>query len=122
MEFVLNIYWFGSVYYRPLNLIEIIEAVTGTSYTVEEFMKIGERINTLCRAFNVREGITKKDDYLPARFMEPLEGGPTGGQSITSEEFNSMLNDYYVICSWDPETGIPKKEKMIELGLEFASI
>jgi len=64
------------------------------------------------------EGISRRDDYLPPRFMEPLEGGPTGGQSITAEEFNSMLKDYYDICGWDPETGVPTKEKLTELGLD----
>jgi aldehyde:ferredoxin oxidoreductase len=116
------IYWFGGVHYRPTELVELLNAATGWNYTVEEFMRTGERVNAFCRMFNIREGITRKDDYLPPRFMEPLEGGPTGGQSITAEEFNSMLRDYYNICGWDPETGIPTKEKLVELGLEFLTI
>ncbi|MCD6529679.1 aldehyde ferredoxin oxidoreductase family protein [Candidatus Bathyarchaeota archaeon] len=116
------IYWFGGVHYRPSELVELINAVTGWDYTVEEFMTTGERINTLCRAFNVREGITRKDDRLPPRFMEPLRGGPTDGQAITREEFERMLNDYYEICGWDVETGIPTNEKLRELGLTFVKL
>jgi aldehyde:ferredoxin oxidoreductase len=116
----MNMYWFGGVYYKPLDLVEILNAVTGWDYTVEEFMKTGERINTLCRCFNVREGITRREDTLPKRFMEPLIGGPTDGQAITEEELDSMLNDYYSICGWDVETGIPTKEKLETLGLDFA--
>jgi len=112
------IYWFGGVHYRPTELVELLNAATGWNYTVEEFMKTGEKINTLCRMFNVREGISRRDDYLPPRFTQPLEGVPTGGQSITAEEFNSMLKDYYDICGWNPETGVPTKEKLTELGLE----
>jgi aldehyde:ferredoxin oxidoreductase len=115
-----NIYWFGGVCYKPADLIELLNAVTGWDLTVKELMTIGERINTLCRLFNVREGITRKDDRLPPRFMEPLKGGPTEGYLITEEEFSSMLSNYYEICGWDPETGVPKKEKLIKLGLEFA--
>ena len=117
-----NIYWWGAVHYRPVNLVEILNAVTGWDYTVEEFMTAGERINTFCRAFNVREGITRKDDTLPPRFMEPLEGGPTEGQLITEEELDSMLNDYYEICGWDVETGVPTKERLEELGLGFVKL
>lgn len=120
LSLCLNIYWFGGVSYKPLDLVEILNAVTGWDYTVEEFMKTGERINTLCRCFNVREGITRRDDTLPRRFMEPLLGGPTDGQAITEEELDSMLNDYYSICDWDVETGIPTKEKLETLGLDFA--
>ena len=116
------IYWFGGVHYRPSELVELINAVTGWDYTVEEFMTTGERINTLCRAFNVREGITRKDDRLPLRFMEPLKGGPTDGQVVTKEEFERMLNDYYEICGWDVKTGIPTNEKLRELGLTFVKL
>jgi len=117
-----NIYWFGAVYYRPVNLVEILNAVTGWDYTVEEFMTAGERINTYCRAFNVREGITREDDTLPPRFMEPLVGGPTEDQLITKEELDSMLNDYYEICGWDVETGIPSRERLEEIGLDFVKL
>jgi len=116
------IYWFGGVHYRPVDLVEIIKAVTGWDYTVEEFMTTGERINTFCRAFNVREGITRKDDYLPPKFMKPLEGGPTEGQVITNEEFEDMLNNYYEICGWDIENGIPTKKKLEELDLSFIKL
>jgi aldehyde:ferredoxin oxidoreductase len=112
-----NIYWFGGVYWKPNQLIEILNAVTGWDYTVDEFMVAGERINTYCRMFNVREGITRRDDVLPKRFTEPLVGGPTNGQFISSQEFESMLNDYYEICGWDKENGIPTKERLTELGL-----
>lgn len=116
------IYWFGAVHYRPIDLVDLLKAVTGWDYTVKEYMRTGERINTLCRAFNVREGITKKDDYLPPRFFEPLIDGPTEGQIFTIEELKTMLNCYYEICGWDINTGIPKKEKLDALGLGFVEL
>lgn len=114
-----NIYWFGSIFYRPIHQIEILNAVTGWDFTVEAYMQTGERINTYCRAFNVREGITRKDDTLPKRFMEPLIDGPTDGQLISKDELNSMLDNYYDICGWDKETGIPTKKRLGKLGLDF---
>jgi aldehyde:ferredoxin oxidoreductase len=111
------IYWYGGVHYRPADLVEIVRAVTGWEYSVQEFMVTGERINTLCRAFNVREGITRKDDQLPPRFMEPLTGGPTDGQRLSQHTLDQMLDDYYTICGWDLATGIPTKAKMNELDL-----
>jgi len=116
------IYWFGGVNYKPADLVELLNAVTGWDYTVEELMTTGERINTLCRAFNIREGITRKDDYLPRRFMEPLKGGPTDGQLITKEELSSMLDNYYDVCGWDIKTGIPTKAKLDQLGLTFVEL
>ena len=113
----INIYWFGAVHYRPVELVDLLNAATGWDYDVGEFMVNGERINTLCRAFNVREGISRKDDNLPQRLKEPLEGGPTEGQTITDQELNRMLSDYYDLCGWDPETGIPTKTKLGQLGL-----
>ncbi len=112
-----NIYWFGAVYYKPHQLTEILNAVTGWDFTVEDFMITGERINTMCRMFNVREGLTKTEDILPPRFYEPLIGGPTNGQFISVKEFESMLRDYYDICGWDTETGIPTRSRLNELGL-----
>jgi aldehyde:ferredoxin oxidoreductase len=83
-------------------------------------MKIGERINNLCRCFNAREGLSRKDDYLPPRFMnEPLPDGPSKGQLISQKELENMLNWYYEIREWDQETGNPTRKKLIELGLDF---
>ncbi|MBQ04617.1 aldehyde ferredoxin oxidoreductase [Candidatus Bathyarchaeota archaeon] len=117
-----NIYWFGSVYYRPLHQVEILNAVTGWGLSVDEYMNAGERINTYCRAFNAREGVTRNDDKLPHRLMEPLIGGPTHGQSISQEELDSMLDSYYEICGWDKVTGIPTKERLNKLGLGFINL
>jgi aldehyde:ferredoxin oxidoreductase len=102
------------------NTAALLEAVTGGAYTEEEILRVGERINNLARAFNVREGFTRKDDTLPERLMtEPLKEGPCKGSLISEEELSSMLDEYYVARGWDLDTGIPTKEKLIELGLEF---
>ena len=52
--------------------------------------------------FNVREGVTRKDDYLPERFYrEPLKKGAADGHVVEKERFEGMLNKYYRIRGWD---------------------
>jgi aldehyde:ferredoxin oxidoreductase len=79
--------------------------------------RIGERIVNLERLFIAREGITREDDTLPARFLhEPLpEGsGPSTGSVL---ELEPMLDEYYRARGWDLETGLPTRDKLSELGL-----
>jgi aldehyde:ferredoxin oxidoreductase len=51
----------------------------------------------MTKKFNVREGFNLKDDRLPARFHE--EALPSG-HSITSEEMEQMLSEYYLLRGW----------------------
>ena len=84
----------------------------------EKVAEIGERIVNLKRLFNVREGITRKDDTLPERFTkEPMPEGPAKGQVANLEV---MLDEYYELRGWDKKSGIPKKETVKALGLDFA--
>ncbi|MBW2063744.1 MAG: aldehyde ferredoxin oxidoreductase family protein [Deltaproteobacteria bacterium] len=102
------------------NTANLVEAVTGLSYTPDEVMKVGERINNLARAFNVREGFSREDDTLSERIMtEPLKGGAAKGQFISREDLNQMLDEYYEARDWEKGTGAPTREKLKELGLEI---
>lgn len=114
--------WIGHEYNKPSFFAEALNAVTGLNFTVNELITIGERMNNLCRCFNVREGISRKDDYLPRRFIEePLPDGPSKGHRITNEEFQNMLDNYYELRGWDKATGIPKRKKLVELDLKRAA-
>jgi aldehyde:ferredoxin oxidoreductase len=98
------------------SLLQMVNAATGFNYTVDEFRLVGERINNLTRSFNCREGFTNKDDTLPYRSTnEPLPSGPQKGQVIRLGE---MLPKYYRVCGWS-ENGVPTREKLEELGLDF---
>jgi aldehyde:ferredoxin oxidoreductase len=90
---------------------------------IREFMTIGERIINLGRAFNVREGITRKNDALPKRFTELLIGssGDNIGQKISEEDLNKMLEEFYALQGWEKKAGVPTKEKLQELGLKFVA-
>ena len=96
----------------------LIEKLLGYKFTVEDFAKTGERLYNLARVYNMREGATRADDTLPARLLEePMPEGPAKGQVVN---LDPLLDAYYEYRGWDKETGKPTKEKLKELGLEWA--
>jgi aldehyde:ferredoxin oxidoreductase len=97
----------------------LYNGVTGVGIDEAEVSLIGERIVNLERAFNVREGLTRKDDSLPERFLkEPLPDGASKGQVVN---LDFMLDEYYELRGWQRETGYPTKEKLEQLGLSQAA-
>ena len=103
------------------NTIEALNAVTGWDLTYEQARKIAEREWNMIRCLSAREGFTRENDQLPIRFMEePIPEGPMKGSYIPKETLERLKNDYYSYRGWDLKTGNPTKEKLVELGLEFA--
>jgi len=99
---------------------KLIRLATGMEFSKAQLMEIGERIYTLERLFNLREGFTRKDDKLPERyFKEPTPIGlPIAkGKKIDRERFKKMLDEYYELHNWD-KNGVPKKETLEKLGLD----
>lgn len=95
---------------------KLLESITGMDFTAYETKRIAERIVNLERAYLVREGIRRKDDTLPRRFLEePMQNGKSRGHVI---ELEKMLDEYYQVRGWDLRTGIPKKEVLKDLSLE----
>jgi aldehyde:ferredoxin oxidoreductase len=106
----------------PEMMSEFYGHATGIEISEEELLKIGHRIITLEKAFNVREGATRKDDTLAWRFMnEPIKAGPRKGMTTTREELDLMLDEYYELHGWDRATGWPKKETYENLDLKSIS-
>ena len=97
-------------------LWQLVNAATGFDYaSAGEFERIGERISTLARLFNVREGFTRADDILPARNLsQPLSVGSGGGQVV---DLTPMLDEYYQIMGWDVN-GVPTSEQLDELKIK----
>ncbi len=110
----------GNITFRPARIADYITwlgAVTGLEYDVTELMLVGERINNLTRAFNVREGMSRRDDYLPPRFSQNMLDGASSEQTITKRDLEKMLDEYYELRGWDKETGIPTAVKLVNLSL-----
>jgi aldehyde:ferredoxin oxidoreductase len=109
----------GTLYKELADMAKLYNLVTGYEMTPEELNVTGERINTLAKLINVREGKSRKDDTLPWKVLyQPIiDEGPAKGSMVTQEELDLLLDDYYQARGWNVE-GIPTKAKLKELGLE----
>ncbi len=88
------------------------EAATGESPCTRDFLTVANRIETLIRLFNNREGFTRDDDTLPYRTLhEPLPDGPAKGRFIGQENLDRMIDEYYALRGWD-RLGVPKEETL----------
>jgi len=100
------------------HLADALAGVTGRSYSPQDILNVGARVQTLGRLFNMREGFTAEDDRLPRRVMEPFDEGPIEGIGIDDEELNWCIHRFYQMMEWDPETGEPTDECLQNLGLD----
>ena len=106
--------------YGPTETVELVRAVTGWPVNLSELMKVGECRLNLMRVFNAREGFSRKDDRLPAKFFKPLQGsGPTAGTALDQDEFEQALSLYYEINGWTQD-GNPTSSKLLDLGISWA--
>lgn len=92
--------------------------VTGWNISFEEFLRIGERIFNLKRLYNVKCGMSRKDDTLPQRILTLKREGLHAPDKLP--DLDKMLDEYYVARGWD-KNGIPQKDKLSHLGLENIS-
>jgi aldehyde:ferredoxin oxidoreductase len=101
------------------DLVNLYNAVTGLEMTAEELQKGGERVNNLGRLFNIREGLTRKDDTLPWKVMNvPIpDEGIAKGSFVSQEDLDILLDDYYETRGWNKE-GVPTVEKLTEIGMD----
>jgi aldehyde:ferredoxin oxidoreductase len=99
-------------------IAQLINATTGWNFEYHDIDLIGERAHTIKKAFNIREGWTRKDDTLPWRWMhEPMKEGASAGHVVSEEELEYMKDLYYQAKGWTKEGLIPK-EKLIALGMD----
>lgn len=98
-------------------MVEMLNMATGFNYTPQSYLQTGERIWNQTRLFNVREGMTAKDDILPKRFYtEKAPEGDPEGQLIDKNAFENAKQEYYSLRNWDSQ-GVPSAAKLKELKL-----
>ncbi|MDW8059281.1 MAG: aldehyde ferredoxin oxidoreductase family protein [Thermomicrobium sp.] len=88
---------------------ELLRLVTGLAESAEELRTAGERIVTLKKLFNLRQGWTRADDTLPERLL-----GPDG---IDPAELEALVAAYYRIRGWTPD-GLVPITRLHELGID----
>lgn len=97
---------------------KLLSSFTGWNLKGNDLVQIGERTNNLQRLFNTREGFNKEDDSIPDRAKQrPLFGAYQDEDRCIIKDYEGMLKEYYIARGWDTETGIPKKEKLMELKI-----
>lgn len=99
-------------------LARMVNATTGEDWDLARMRIAGERCWTLSRVFSVREGISRKDDYLPRKFAEEsVTKGPIAGKVISRDSQDYLLDKYYSLREWSAD-GIPEDSLLKRLGLE----
>lgn len=99
------------------DISKLLEKSIGFILSEEDLRLLGERIYSLERLFITREGITRKDDYLPDLYYDtPIPEGPSKGEYIDRNIYEQMLDDYYRLHGWDLN-GIPENKTIKRLGI-----
>lgn len=99
-------------------LAELVNEATGEDWDLEKMRLAGERCWNISRLFNNREGITRKDDYLPKKFaVEEIAAGPLKGRKVDRKKQDLLLDEYYRRRGWTKE-GIPEPATLKRLGIE----
>ncbi len=96
--------------YHSHNLPKLISSGTGINIDEKSLVENIARVRTLLRAFNIRRGMRRKDEKVPKdhwrkRFPELEE---------------TLLDEYYKFKGWNRD-GIPTKETLNKLGLDFVT-
>ena len=100
-------------------LTEAMECITGWPMSYWKLMKTAERGITLARIFNIREGLSAKDDTLPRRFFTSPDEGPLKGIFVDPDRLAEAQKIYCQMLGWD-ESGVPTYARLVELGIEWA--
>jgi aldehyde:ferredoxin oxidoreductase len=99
------------------DIAAITAAVTGWNTTVVEQERVAERIMTMARLFNVRQGLTAEDDNLPLRFFQPKANGALSKIALDPEKMQQAKLYYYKLMGWDAK-GVPCPDKIQELEID----
>ena len=93
---------------------DLLNAATGTNWTVDQVLEIGDRIYNIERMFNKAAGMKPEDDRLPKRLLQdPIVNGPSKGMT---SQLPITLPQYYEARGW--VNAFPTDETLKKLGLD----
>jgi aldehyde:ferredoxin oxidoreductase len=98
-------------------ITDFLAAVTGWDRSTDDLLKVGERIENMRQAFNIREGHSMVDRKVPPRILgrPPAKEGPLAGISVDGD---TLVREYLEAMEFDSVTGRPSRKKLLELGLD----
>ncbi len=107
-------------FYNMALCAEFYEATTGIKTDLPSLRRRIDRIWTLYRLMNLREGFNRGvKEALPERwlaadgFKDYVTENP-----LSKKDMEEMIEDYYEEWGWDRKTGIPSKATLEKLGLD----
>jgi len=86
---------------------ELYSAVLGRPLTLEQLLESSRKVYDMTRGINVRMGAGREDDYPPDRTFVPIHSGPLAGKSCDRDQYENMLDMYYMKRGWTPEGNPP---------------
>jgi aldehyde:ferredoxin oxidoreductase len=104
---------------EPQSLVDLIYAACGFDWDIGQMLLCGERAWNLKRAINLRLGLRRGDDRLPKAFLQPYSDAL--GEEEFAPDFERMLAAYYQARGWDPPSGFPSRDKLMELDLDWVA-
>jgi aldehyde:ferredoxin oxidoreductase len=113
-------YWEDLELLGPEDYAELVSSATGIEMTSDDLQYAGRRIQNVAKSFNtLHGGFTRKDDFPPRRLMEePALSGMFKGEKLEKEQWERMLDAYYLGHEWDASTGLQPMDTLIDLNLE----
>ena len=106
--------------WRFTEYVDLVQAVTGWDVSMYELVAVAARTLNLARVFNLREGLTKDDDWLPPRFFKPQTSGALSEKSVDSGELRQAIDTYYEMMGWN-SSGVPLTGTLHDLGIGWAA-
>lgn len=114
--------WIDAAALSPDDYASLLSTGSGIPYDSDDLLRIGQKLHNVQKAFNtLHTGYTRKDDVPPKRLEEPIKSGPFKGQRLDSEQWQLMLDEYYIEKGWDLETGWQTKKSLKAIGLDEIS-
>ena len=105
--------------WRFTEYADLVQAVTGWDVSMFELVKVAERALNLARVFNLREGFTAADDWLPSRFFQPQTSGALSETAVDAGELKRAIGLFYEMMGWSG-AGVPLPGTLHELGIGWA--
>ncbi|MHC4974831.1 MAG: aldehyde ferredoxin oxidoreductase family protein [Planctomycetota bacterium] len=89
-----------------------LKLIPGLEMSPRDIWDVAERAYNLERLFNLREGATRKDDWLVDRYFD--EPTPRGfdvvrNKTLDRDKFKAMLDEYYEHHGWDKKGRVTDK-------------
>jgi aldehyde:ferredoxin oxidoreductase len=105
--------------WRFTEYVDLVRAVTGWDVSMYELVKVAERTLNLARVFNLREGFTAADDWLPPRFFQPQTSGALSETAVDPGDLRRAITIFYEMMGWDGD-GVPLPGTLHGLSIGWA--